>query len=90
VTAGLEPQISALRKGESLVFTYVPRPENAPFNEVIWINEHPLIVRVEPLIECGAKCARVTALSLGEAQLRSYALINGGRIEAPHRIAVFE
>jgi hypothetical protein len=73
-----------------MVFTYVTRPETAQFDEVTWINEHPAIVRIEPLLECSTKCARISALALGIAQLRPFAIVNGGKIEAPYQLRVVE
>lgn len=88
VIAFLRPDVTLLHVGESTTFTYTTQPEVQTL-EVVWINEHPAVVSVEtPVPDCGTRCARVTALAAGTAQLRPYAIINGGRIEAPWRIAV--
>jgi hypothetical protein len=52
------------------------------------VNQHPGVVSIlAPLPGC-AKCARVTGLSVGVAQLRPYSIINGGHIAAAWQIAV--
>lgn len=88
VIAFLQPEISVLRVGESATFTYTTRPE-VSIHDVTWVNEHPAIVSVEtPRPECGTRCAKVTGLAPGVAQLRPYSIINGGHIEAAWGILI--
>jgi hypothetical protein len=87
VVAYLLPDVTVLQIGQFVDFTYTTQPEVA-VGEVMWVNEHPGVVSIQaPLPGC-ARCARITGLSIGAAQLRPYSMINGGRIEASWRIAV--
>ena len=88
VTAALVPGTSLLRVGETVTFTYTTQPSVA-VAEVNWVNENPLIVSVTtPVGTCGTVCATVTALSPGVAQLRPFAIINGGQISAARMVQV--
>ena len=88
VIAFIHTDVTALGVGESGLFTYSTQPE-AAVREVVWINEQPGIVSIEtPLPSCGTRCARITGLSQGFAQLRPYSMINGGKITAPWIVLV--
>lgn len=88
VVAGLVPDVSQILVGGSVTFTYKTQPAVA-VSQVIWVNEAPGVVSIQaPAPGCGPTCATVTGLAPGIAQLRPYAIINGGRIEAPWQVVV--
>jgi hypothetical protein len=88
VTAVLRPNASLLSVGETVTLTYATEPE-VFVRDVVWTNEQPQTVSIEtPLPACGTRCARITGLSSGIAQLRPYSMINGGKIVAASTILV--
>jgi hypothetical protein len=52
-------------------------------SDVTWTNEHPEIVRlVSPVEGCGKRCAEITALARGRAQIRAFTVAaDGTRVE---------
>lgn len=75
----IQPLVSVLRVGDTVQFDFqvydrINGRYVSAFGDVTWINENPSIVRLEsPLAVCGTRCARVTGLAPGYAQLRAWA-----------------
>jgi len=88
VTAVLRPNVSLLGVGETVTLTYATERE-VLVQDVVWTNEQPQTFLIEtPLPSCGTRCAKITGLSPGIAELRPYSMINGGKIIAASTILV--
>jgi hypothetical protein len=90
----LEPGVRSITVGQSLTYTYrlldrVNGREITSFGDVAWTNEQPAVVRlVSPVEGCGTRCATVTGLVPGTAQIRAYLYYEGARIDGAMNILV--
>jgi len=96
VDAAVVPLVSVLQVGQSLdyefrVYDRIQGEYVSRFGDVTWVNENPSIVRLEsPLGACGTRCARVTAVAPGYAQLRPHAVYEGVAVWGAWGIRVVE
>jgi hypothetical protein len=86
--AAIEPYISVLAVNDTVLYEFrLYDRVNGRFLEVLnatWTNEHPEVVRlVSPVESCGTRCAQITGLATGRAQIRAFTIAaDGTRVES--------
>jgi len=96
IDAFIEPTTSVLYVGQAIdvtlrVYDSINGRNITDFGEVAWINENPSVVRLDsPLGACGSRCARITALAPGYAQLRARVVYEGVAVWGARGLRVFD